>query len=85
MNVESELADHRCKPCKGGASPLTRAQAQASLEQVPGWELSEDGSMIGRRFTGKNFHEIMDFINAMANIALRHVGIIINKCFFKPD
>ena len=69
MNAECELAERRCKPCEGGVSPLTREQAQASLEQVPGWELSEDGSTISRRIKLKNFHEIMDFINAMAGIA----------------
>jgi len=69
MNAECELAERRCKPCEGGVSPLTREQAQASLEQVPGWELSEDGSTISHRIKLKNFHEIMDFINSMAGIA----------------
>jgi 4a-hydroxytetrahydrobiopterin dehydratase len=69
MNVECELAERHCKPCEGGVPPLTREQAQASLEQVPGWDLSEDGSTISCRFRRKNFFVIMDFINAMAAIA----------------
>jgi 4a-hydroxytetrahydrobiopterin dehydratase len=69
MTAECELAERHCKPCEGGVSPLSRERAQASLEQVPGWELSEDGSTISRRIELKNFHEIMDFINAMARIA----------------
>ncbi len=48
---------------------MTHDQAQTSLKQIEGWELSEDGKMLSRRFTFKNFYENMAFINAMAWIA----------------
>ena len=69
MRTEHDLANRHCKPCEGGISPTTRDQAQTNLKQVAGWELSEDGTMISRRFGFKNFYETMAFINAMAWIA----------------
>ena len=69
MSSELDLTSRHCKPCKGGASPMTHYEAQASLKQVEGWELSEDGRMISRRFGFSNFYETMAFINAMAWIA----------------
>ena len=69
MRTEHDLSNRHCKPCKSGVSPMTHDEAQASLKQVEGWELSEDGRMISRRFGFKNFYETMAFINAMAWIA----------------
>jgi 4a-hydroxytetrahydrobiopterin dehydratase len=48
---------------------MSRAEAEAALPQVPGWELSEDGAMITRRFEFKGFYKCMGFINAMAWVA----------------
>ena len=69
MSTEHDLTTRHCKPCEGGAEPMTRKQAQATLRQITGWEISEDGLMISRRFRFKNFYETMAFINAMAWIA----------------
>ncbi|MCH7507970.1 MAG: 4a-hydroxytetrahydrobiopterin dehydratase [Proteobacteria bacterium] len=69
MSTEHDLTARHCTPCEGGAAPMTRKEAQATLRQIAGWELSEDGTMISRRFRFKNFFETMAFINAMAWIA----------------
>ena len=69
MRSEHDLRIRQCKPCKGGASPMTHDEALASLKQVEPWELSDDGRMIGRRFGFENFYQTMAFINAMAWIA----------------
>ena len=69
MSSELDLTNRHCKPCKGGASPMTHDEAQASLKQVDAWQLSEDGRLISRRFGFENFYETMAFINAMAWIA----------------
>ncbi len=69
MNTEQDLASRQCTPCKGGAPAMTRTEAQTGLSRLTGWELNEDGKMICRRFRFKNFHQTMDFINAMASIA----------------
>ena len=69
MNSEQDLTARHCTPCEGGAAPMTRTKAQATLRQIADWEISEDGTMISRRFAFKNFYETMAFINAMAWIA----------------
>ncbi len=48
---------------------MTREEAEATMDQVPGWELSEDGTTLTRRFEFKGFYKCMSFINAMAWIA----------------
>jgi 4a-hydroxytetrahydrobiopterin dehydratase len=48
---------------------MTREEAEATMGQVPGWALSEDGNTITRRFEFKGFYKCMSFINAMAWIA----------------
>ena len=66
----SELTSKRCKPCEGGASPLTRNEAQALMRQVHGdWQLAEDTRSIRREWKFKNFYHTMSFVNAAAHIA----------------
>ena len=64
-----DLTDKTCKPCEGGVKPLTREEAEATMPQVEGWVLSEDGSMISRTFHFRDFYQTMAFINAMAWVA----------------
>ncbi|MFU8877327.1 MAG: 4a-hydroxytetrahydrobiopterin dehydratase [Wenzhouxiangellaceae bacterium] len=67
--MSEQLQEKKCTPCEGGMSPLDRAQAEDFLKQVPGWQLSDDGKRISRRFEFKGFYKTMAFINAMAWIA----------------
>lgn len=64
-----DLTDKSCKPCEGGVAPLTVNEAEEAMTQVKGWELSEDGKMISRKFGFKDFYQTMAFINAMAWVA----------------
>jgi 4a-hydroxytetrahydrobiopterin dehydratase len=45
---------------------MNRKQATALLNDVVGWNLSADGTMINRRFEFRGFFRTMSFINAMA-------------------
>jgi 4a-hydroxytetrahydrobiopterin dehydratase len=65
----NNLKNMRCKPCEGGVCPLDKSQSSQQLDQVPGWELSEDGTSIVRVFKFIDFQATMLFINAMAYIA----------------
>ncbi len=65
----SDLSDKKCVPCEGGTQPLSKLVAEKLLEQVPGWEMAEDGKSIHRRFEFKGFYKTMAFINAMAWVA----------------
>ena len=69
MTIQCNLTQKHCKPCEGGVEAMSRAQAQAMMGQVPGWELNSDGTAISRRFEFKGFYRTMAFINAMAWIA----------------
>lgn len=65
----SPLKDKHCKPCEGGVEPLSAAEAQRRLEEVPFWNLSEGARELFRTFTFRDYHETMAFVNAVAWIA----------------
>jgi len=48
---------------------MNRQEAEAMMDQVPGWQLSADANTISRRFEFKGFYKCVSFINAMAWIA----------------
>ncbi len=64
-----ELLRKKCVPCEGGIPPLNRAEAEALMPSVPGWELDEDASRISRAWTMKHFMAGIDFINRVAALA----------------
>ena len=66
MSTVCDLTDKHCVPCEGGVDAIEREAAEQLLGDVPGWELSEDGKMISRRFEFKGFFRTVSFINAMA-------------------
>lgn len=66
MATACDLTEKHCVPCEGGVDPIGREAAEALLADLPGWELSEDGTMISRRFEFKGFYRTVAFINAMA-------------------
>jgi 4a-hydroxytetrahydrobiopterin dehydratase len=65
----SPLKGKHCTPCEGGVPPLTGAQAEKMLEEVPFWSLGEGGRELSRTFTFRDFHETMSFVNAVAWVA----------------
>ncbi len=67
----TDLTQQTCKPCEGGVKPMTRAEAEAMLAQVPGWTLDTAGGEISRGFKFKNYYETMTFVNALAWVAHR--------------
>ena len=66
-----KLTERHCKPCEGGVAPLSRKDAEKLLNQLESWSLSQDGDEIHRAFKFKNFHQTMEFVNALAWIAHR--------------
>jgi len=64
------LSGKRCKPCEGGVPALTRAEAQAQLNQLAtGWQLSADGKSLERDFRFVDFYRTMSFVNALGHVA----------------
>ncbi|MCO6440200.1 MAG: 4a-hydroxytetrahydrobiopterin dehydratase [Nitrococcus mobilis] len=65
------LAAKTCLPCKGGVDPLSRADAERYLSEIPGWQLSEDGRRIHREYKFKNFVQALAFVNKVGELAER--------------
>ena len=65
-SANDDLAQLRCRPLEG--QPALDIDAIAShLARVPGWALA--AGAIERRYTFKDFHHTMAFVNALAWIA----------------
>ena len=56
--------DLASRHCTHGASALDDADIRALLPQLPDWQL--DGNCLRRRFVFRDFHETMEFVNALA-------------------
>jgi 4a-hydroxytetrahydrobiopterin dehydratase len=69
LNTANELAQKRCTPCEGGVPPLSAEEAKALIGQIPGWEFSQEGRRIRRRWTAKNFMAAIDFFSKVAELA----------------
>jgi 4a-hydroxytetrahydrobiopterin dehydratase len=68
--MTDNLAQKKCKPCEGGAKPLSPAAVVALLDAVhDDWALSDDGLEISRRFKFPAYSQTLDFTNAVARVA----------------
>jgi 4a-hydroxytetrahydrobiopterin dehydratase len=79
----SELTAKKCKPCEGGVTPYTPAQAAEMLKQVKGWTI-EQGRLV-KVYPFTNYYQTMAFVNALAWISHRedhHPDLLVgyNKC-----
>jgi len=85
----NELMGKHCKACEGGTSPLDSKETEYYLKQLQaGWELSNDGKEIQRKFAFKNYYHTMAFVNALAyiaNIENHHPDLEVsyNRCIVK--
>lgn len=80
-----KLIEQRCKACEGGVDPLSKDKALEYSEQTPGWVLSEDGKMLSRTLSFKNYYHTMAFVNAVAFMAHHEnhhpdMSVHYNKC-----
>ncbi len=64
-----ELTQRKCKPCEGGVAPLAAPEARAYLANLPGWELSADGKLVGRTYVMRWFMDAIEFIQKIAEVA----------------
>jgi len=64
----SDLAQKTCVACEGGTPPLTPEQIQQLLPQVNDWQVLEN-KHIEKNFTFKDFKELMQFVNRVADVA----------------
>lgn len=67
-NTACTLINKKCLPCEGGTPPLTEAQIQSLLTEIPDWELQHN-TEITKEYTWKNFTQAITFINEVAVLA----------------
>lgn len=75
------LASKKCVPCEGGTMPLQQSEARKFLEELSGWELSENGKAITKTLSFKSFPDAIQFVTTVADIAEtegHHPDIAIN-------
>jgi 4a-hydroxytetrahydrobiopterin dehydratase len=65
----SELAQRKCVPCEGGVEPLSRSQAESYLAQLEEWMLDTAAKQISKTYKFKDFMQVIDFINRIAQVA----------------
>lgn len=69
--MSEDLATRHCKPCEGGAEPLSRGQAEELLRGLHAdWSLSDDGLSIARSFSFPGYDKSLGFANAAAWVAI---------------
>jgi 4a-hydroxytetrahydrobiopterin dehydratase len=65
----AELVKKKCLPCEGGVDAYSLEEAREQLKQLSGWQLTEDGKRIRKKWTVKNFMAGMDFFSRVADVA----------------
>ena len=65
----ANLASKKCVPCEGIEKPFDKTKALDYMQNVPGWQLDEQGKAIFRDYNTKNFMTAVKFINDIAGIA----------------
>lgn len=78
-----DLSNQKCKPCEGGAAPLSADEAASLLQELDGWNLQD--KQITKNYTFKNYYQTMAFVNAVAWVSHRedhHPDIVVgyNRC-----
>ena len=70
--MESNLADNKCVPCRGGVPALQAEQIAPLLQQLnsdsDGWTVEENKKLI-KSYPFSNFVEAMAFANAILPVA----------------
>lgn len=64
-----ELRSKSCQACEGGVPAVPREEAERLLQELTGWQLTDDGQRIRRQWTAKHFMAAMDFLNRVAELA----------------
>lgn len=65
------LAELHCVPCEGGVPPLSLAQAETFLTEVPGWALAVDGKSLTKSWKRADFRDALGFMNRIGEVAER--------------
>lgn len=67
--MSDDLTTKTCTPCRGGIPPMTVEEAERWLASTPGWELTDAGHRIERRFDFIDFKDALAFVNEIGQLA----------------
>lgn len=67
--MDEILNQKSCIPCRGGIPPLGLDEASKLAEQIPGWEIVENGKKIVRNVTFNDFKSPMAFVQQVGDLA----------------
>ncbi|MCX7997084.1 MAG: 4a-hydroxytetrahydrobiopterin dehydratase [Patescibacteria group bacterium] len=67
-NPACSLTGKHCIPCEGGVPPLTEDRIAELLSELSGWTV-RDGKILGKHFEFRNFKEVIQVVNQIADIA----------------
>jgi 4a-hydroxytetrahydrobiopterin dehydratase len=65
------LLQKRSRELPAGAPALSSSEVADLLDEVPGWEIVSEGKRLAKTYEFKNFHETMEFVNALAWVVHR--------------
>lgn len=61
--------NEKCVPCSSSLPPMTIEESRKSLQDLPDWELTQEGKAIERHFGFKNFAQAMEFAVKVGQLA----------------
>ncbi len=77
--MPSNLLNKKCVPCEGGVPPLSHEEVAKLMQQLSGWNLTEDersnvqkvglGAKISKEYKFKDFIGSINFVNNVAELA----------------
>lgn len=79
------LLDRHSKELPKGTPALAASEVARLLAEVPGWALEADQKKIARTYEFKNYHETIEFVNALAFVVHREdhhpdLEVSYNRC-----
>ncbi len=63
------LSVRSCEPCRGGVEPMSHAQAEAMMKEVPQWGLADSAKRIVRCYKRKDFADALALVNRIGELA----------------
>jgi 4a-hydroxytetrahydrobiopterin dehydratase len=70
-----DLSKKKCKPCEGDIAPLDQQEVARYKKQIKAdWEVTNNNKL-SKEFLFVNFNRTMDFINKVADLAVKGISI----------
>ena len=67
--TSDQLVEKKCVACEGGVPKYSRAEAEAQLKTLSGWQLTHEAQRIRKNWTVKDFLAGIEFFQAVTQLA----------------